>query len=812
MSRIIRTKWGRYIAQAPTAKQLAFISLPHEEALYGGAAGGGKTSALLMIALQYFDCPGHRSIVFRRKITDHKLPNSIMNRALAWLSPWIQSGDVKYQAGEHAFYSKEGGILAFGYLDKQGDKERYQSSEYHDVCFDELTHFLEEEYLYLFSRIRRVRTNDVEKIYPLRMRGGCVDEGEVLAESGWVDIRDIVVGDNVWSPNKKGVLELKEVEQIYHSRHVGKLTRVRKKNLYMSMTPDHKVVYSKFNKSGLTGYEITPFDEHVGKCISIARAPTAIDAPGCGLSKTELAFMGIYVSEGSTPKPKKGNYKVIITQCHKDKAKLISKLLDRFGYNYCYSKNGDFQITNKTLWEKFHPLGKSHEKYIPQDILNTATKEELRTLFDWAVLGDGCVRGSAISYITVSKKLADNICEIGVKLGYKCMVKKTRLPGYPAHRDRYSVYLSLKDQPYTKVGKDPEGRTEISHEDYDGMVYCIKVKDNATFVLRQKGSVWLSGNTNPGGRGGPWVKKRWGIFKDEDGEFRGHNSERPFIQAKCRDNPYLDVVQYDRNLCKLDPITRNRLKDGDWSASENAIFKDWYFANRWIRKGDYYHLKTENELRIYNKDQLLYFTSVDSAASEKTGVEGRVLTPKKNTDPCWSVCGLFGMTPDYELLWIDNHRTQTTVPQFVRDVVKIHSQFKPAFSLIESNAMGAGVYQSVRDKGVAVIPMQSIADKVVRSTSAQLRSEVGKIWLPAYAEWLGDLEDELFTWTGLRGESDDQVDVLSLAASYVAHKAVGSEVDKETCHGSSQAFALAVGGLRASSNGNGGRNPFLQFH
>jgi len=50
---MITLKWNKYIPSQPTAKQIAFLSLPHVEALYGGAAGGGKSEALLMGALQY---------------------------------------------------------------------------------------------------------------------------------------------------------------------------------------------------------------------------------------------------------------------------------------------------------------------------------------------------------------------------------------------------------------------------------------------------------------------------------------------------------------------------------------------------------------------------------------------------------------------------------------------------------------------------------------------------------------------------------------------------------------------------------------
>ena len=59
--------------------------LRHLEAFYGGAAGGGKSIALLMAALQYVDVPGYAAIIFRRSYADLSLPGALMDRAHEWL-------------------------------------------------------------------------------------------------------------------------------------------------------------------------------------------------------------------------------------------------------------------------------------------------------------------------------------------------------------------------------------------------------------------------------------------------------------------------------------------------------------------------------------------------------------------------------------------------------------------------------------------------------------------------------------------------------------------------------------------------------
>lgn len=150
-------KWSPYIPHEPTGKQLAFLMLPHMEALYGGAAGGGKSDALLMAALQYVDVPGYSAILFRKTFADLSLPGALIDRAHSWL------GDTpaKWSGMQHTWtFACPGGgtsTIAFGYLQAPLDKYRYQSAEFQFVGFDEATQQWEEDYLYLFSRLRRKR-------------------------------------------------------------------------------------------------------------------------------------------------------------------------------------------------------------------------------------------------------------------------------------------------------------------------------------------------------------------------------------------------------------------------------------------------------------------------------------------------------------------------------------------------------------------------------------------------------------------------------------------------------------------------------
>lgn len=152
----------RWIPQVPTPRQLLFLGLSNLEAFYGGAAGGAKSSALLMGALQYFDIPGYSAIIFRRTLTDLKLPEALMARSHEWLDKTA----ARWNGTEMQWKSPTGGILQFGYLDSDDDIYRYQSAAFQYVAFDELSHFKERQYRFLFSRLRKLAGAAV----PLRMR------------------------------------------------------------------------------------------------------------------------------------------------------------------------------------------------------------------------------------------------------------------------------------------------------------------------------------------------------------------------------------------------------------------------------------------------------------------------------------------------------------------------------------------------------------------------------------------------------------------------------------------------------------------
>ena len=80
----LQPKEPLFCPEKPSLTQKTYLRCSDMEALFGGAAGGGKSSALLMAALQYVDVPNYSAILFRRTYADLALPGALMDRFLSW--------------------------------------------------------------------------------------------------------------------------------------------------------------------------------------------------------------------------------------------------------------------------------------------------------------------------------------------------------------------------------------------------------------------------------------------------------------------------------------------------------------------------------------------------------------------------------------------------------------------------------------------------------------------------------------------------------------------------------------------------------
>lgn len=138
----------------PHGRQEEFLEIPDEvfEALYGGAAYGGKSFILTLFPLirGFYKFRGFKGIILRRKFPD-------LEREIIRLSKeyYPLTGAV-YNETKHSWEWKEyGSYVDFGHVQHSSDIRQYDSAQYNYCAFDELTHFEEAPYLYMVgSRVR----------------------------------------------------------------------------------------------------------------------------------------------------------------------------------------------------------------------------------------------------------------------------------------------------------------------------------------------------------------------------------------------------------------------------------------------------------------------------------------------------------------------------------------------------------------------------------------------------------------------------------------------------------------------------------
>lgn len=132
--------------------QEEFLCLDVDFAVYGGAAGGGKSYALAMEGARYCGEPGYTGVMFRRKSTEIMLPGGIWDAAEEIYR--CSNINARMPKSDATAYFPAGGRLKFSHLQYESTVYSHHSAAYAFIGFDELQTFTKKQFTYMMSRNR----------------------------------------------------------------------------------------------------------------------------------------------------------------------------------------------------------------------------------------------------------------------------------------------------------------------------------------------------------------------------------------------------------------------------------------------------------------------------------------------------------------------------------------------------------------------------------------------------------------------------------------------------------------------------------
>ena len=761
LAAFLTPKMTKYIKEAPTAKQTAFLLLDDVyEVFFGGAAGGGKSSTILMGALQYVDVPDYAALIVRSTYKDLSEPGAIMDRS----KKWLMGTDAKWNDKDKIWTFPSGAKLVFGHLDSP-------TSHYNFQCL--------------------------------------TPDHEVLTTNGkWVPIADIKVGDVIATLDPKTrELGYNPVQKTFSYDYSGLLYGVRDSKNHVSFmcTPNHRVWASTRSDSTLIPYRA----DSLPKTFMVPKwadwngveDKTVFKFQSDGHNGHEISFtaeqfaefLGWYISEGNCDFKQGSRWTVKITQTHQGKGRAkIEALLKDIGLNY-WKNDKYFTFASKSLCLWLHSacgyLAKN--KKVPDFVFSWSSR--LIGIFLNALIdGDGSWYGKRAIFVSSSVTLRDQVTELGIKAGYIVntadisFTDKT-IGKYSYDGVSYKTYLTPHKRRDTLVGN--KIKNQLQQFPYNGPVHCLCVK-NHTFLIRRNGKISWTGNSaefqyvafdeasqlrwnqvmylhsrirkkkgmpvplrfrlasNPGGPSHLELKTRY-----IDPETRAAGVV--FIPSTLDDNPYIDKEEYTQKLNQLDPLTRAQLLHGDWNAAESGeLFKKFWFTGvageRILKEAP--TGKTIKRVRFW-----------DLAATEKS----------VGKDPDWTCGALLSLYDG--MLCIEDMVRGRWRPDQVEKMVFLTADRDgrkvPVRMEQEPGSAGVTVIAHYAKKvlmGFDFKGIRSTGNKVEYAKPLSAAAEQGNVRLLGPARWHGPFLDEAEGFPFL--PHDDQVDSVSKGFAFLTGK------------------------------------------
>lgn len=353
----------------------------------------------------------------------------------------------------------------------------------------------------------------------------------------------------------------------------------------------------------------------------------------------------------------------------------------------------------------------------------------------------GAIRGGAICWALPTWPLASDAWDRLVAATRSAYVRKLEV--------ERKVFLPGRGSVTVKSTDNPDG---LRGPGYDGVI-MDEIKDHGPKVWSEALRPTLTD------------REGWGLMLGTPGAIGGW-SHGLFEQAKRLDgwktwqlpssvSPILKPAELEDARRLVGSVVYAREFEAQFISASGNMFKRAWF-------------------KYYDRDPAGYRVGQNLVALStlrRFAVADLAATVRTHSD--WSVVGIFGLTPDNNLVVLDVIRKKLEGHEFIPTFRAAVDRWALGTFFIESTAYHNALIGVARGEGLPIHELIADRDKITRAELAVATVEGGRVWLPRDAAWIDDFVTELCEFPD--GKHDDQADVLAHACRVVASSPVATK-------------------------------------
>ena len=346
----------------------------------------------------------------------------------------------------------------------------------------------------------------------MRERHGCYDDHtDVLTADGWKRWPDVTGEEHFATRSRDGLLEYQPALRLVRKEYRGHMIGFQGMSIDLLVTPDHRVLASPQTtrpERAQPRFSLRPAHSvlwrshrHTSTATWTGEATTALVFDGERLpAKPLLRLLGLFIGDGSLSQ---SNH-VVFNLRKAREIEFLRRAVAETGLELrTWGREQRFVVpVSGSLRAFFADCYRDREKIIPARLL-ALDSASLQALYEGLLNSDGSIhrrpgREDRQTYSTTSRRLADSVQELALKMGRSASVRPhLAAPGDGHYGDkprwRVTIYASRNARPALCRTRE-QAESHMGIERYDGAIHCVEVPNNTLYVRRNGYPVWC-GNT-----------------------------------------------------------------------------------------------------------------------------------------------------------------------------------------------------------------------------------------------------------------------------------------------------------------------------